>query len=65
MESTVSNIKKNDFEVTVGIKVKEIATGRIAKITGVYPNDDEVWMVSGSMTGVFRLSSFCDFFKKV
>lgn len=65
MESKETSINKNNFEVTVGLKVKEIATGRIAQITGVYPNDDEVWMVSGSMTGVFRLSSFCEFFKKV
>jgi hypothetical protein len=62
MESKNNN---NKFEVTVGLKVKELSSGRTAKITGVYPNDDEVWMVSGSDIGVVRLSQFCDLFKKV
>lgn len=65
MESTATSINKNDFEVTVGLKVKELATGRIAKVVVVDKKADEVWMISGSMTGVFRLSVFCEYFKKV
>ena len=54
-----------ELRPTIGMKVKEIATGRIAKITGVYENADEVWMVSGNDIGWFKLSSFYDLFVEV
>lgn len=49
----------------VGMKVKEIASGRIAIVTGVYEKDNQVWMVSGSDVGFHNLDTFWNFFIKV
>lgn len=65
MIKTYTNIDLNKKHPTKGMKVKELGTGRIAKITGVYESDDEVWMVSGNDIGVFSLSHLWDLFEEV
>ena len=54
--------KKNP---TKGMKVKEISTGKKAIITGVYEQDNEVWMVSGNEIGATTLSDFWNDFEEV
>ncbi len=49
----------------VGMKVQELSTGRKAIVTGVYLEDDEVWMTSGNDIGVFKISHFWSFFQEV
>jgi hypothetical protein len=58
------SMDKNNLP-TVGMKVRELASGRKAKVTGVYESDNQVWMVSGNDVGVFNLDSFWDLFEKV
>ena len=70
MIKTYTNINPNkpmgvEGQPKVGMKVRELATGRIAKITGVYESDDEVWMTSGNDIGVFMLSHFWELFEEV
>lgn len=64
VESFIETFQKKSSP-KVGMKVKELATGRIAKITGVYDDDNEVWMVSGHDVGVFMLSEFWKLFEEV
>lgn len=49
----------------VGMKVQELSTGRKAIVTGVYLEDDEVWMISGNDIGVLKISHFWSFFQEV
>lgn len=65
MIKTYINIDPNLNYPTEGMKVKELGTGRIATITGVYEEDDQVWMVSGNDVGLFSLSEFWQCFEEV
>ncbi len=71
MIKTYKNIDMNkpmqseEYKPIVGMKIKELVSGRIAKITGVYDEDNEVWMVSGNDIGVVSLSDFWKFFEEV
>ncbi len=57
--------KSQEKEIVKGMKVKEKSSGRIAKITVVDNEADQVWMVSGSEMGVFKKSVFWEFFEEV
>lgn len=70
MIKTYTNINPNEpmdveGQPKVGMKVRELAGGRIATITGVYEAEDEVWMVSGNDIGVFLISHFWELFEEV
>jgi len=57
--------KSQQKEIRKGMKVKELSSGRIATITAVDDDNDQVWMVSGYMIGIFKKSIFWDHFEEV